>query len=214
MVFYPVTTNEETSDDLVTDFEHADFKFPLKGMEGGLVVARFSERCGSEKESEIAIRVLESLLRIEFTESEIQNVSNTTNDLYFLIMNKPTDFLWRIAKVTDYMKQKWNWNAPIELVYEFDHFEQLLVPGVLARLTSQSESQNELINLVKQYIYAHLSDGLTRDQIADMVFMSPAYFSRYFKEHTGESFHSYVQRVRMERAMDLLDSPMLIKDLF
>lgn len=40
--------------------------------------------------------------------------------------------------------------------------------------------------------------------MAGRVYLSPAYFSRLFKEETGESFTVYLNRVRIERSKELL----------
>lgn len=59
----------------------------------------------------------------------------------------------------------------------------------------------ELVQLLK----SRPSIRLTVGQAAERVGLSPDYFSRLFRSETGESFRSYVLRVRMERARFLLE---------
>ena len=40
--------------------------------------------------------------------------------------------------------------------------------------------------------------------MARRVYLSPAYFSRVFKEETGEAFTAYLNRVRIDRSKELL----------
>ncbi|MDR1439180.1 MAG: helix-turn-helix transcriptional regulator [Clostridiales bacterium] len=43
--------------------------------------------------------------------------------------------------------------------------------------------------------------------MADSVAMNAAYFSRFFKRHTGEHFAEYLAKRRMEKAIELLRDP-------
>lgn len=42
---------------------------------------------------------------------------------------------------------------------------------------------------------------------AEHVFLSPNYFSRIFKERTGENFTEYCIRIKMEKAVQMLKDP-------
>ena len=55
-----------------------------------------------------------------------------------------------------------------------------------------------------QYIHANYAQHLTLESMAQMVYLSPTYFGRIFKEGTGESFSAYLTRVRIERSKELL----------
>ncbi len=66
---------------------------------------------------------------------------------------------------------------------------------------------------VLKYIENHLADAVRRDEVAAIACMTPAYFSRYFKEKTGYSFQDYVQWLRMEEAKKLLQQGVSVKDI-
>ena len=55
-----------------------------------------------------------------------------------------------------------------------------------------------------QYIRAHYTEKITLEEMARRVYLSPAYFSRVFKEETGEAFTAYLNRVRIDRSKELL----------
>ena len=61
-----------------------------------------------------------------------------------------------------------------------------------------------VINQSVQYINTHYDQRLTLDIMAGRVFLSPPYFSRIFKEETGETFTAYLNRVRVDRSRELL----------
>lgn len=64
--------------------------------------------------------------------------------------------------------------------------------------------KSEEVEKIKAHILAHLEQPLSRDGVAERFYMSPAYFSRYFKRMCGCSFYEFVRDARMEKAMSLL----------
>ncbi|SDC92940.1 two-component system, response regulator YesN [Paenibacillus sp. UNCCL117] len=56
----------------------------------------------------------------------------------------------------------------------------------------------------KQYIAEHLADPITLHLLAEQVGLSPHYISKLFREEVGESVNEYMTRLRMERAVQLL----------
>ena len=51
------------------------------------------------------------------------------------------------------------------------------------------------------------SDSVSMKNVAAKYFYSPAYFSRAFKKYFGTSFSSYVQKVRVQKILLLLEDP-------
>ena len=54
------------------------------------------------------------------------------------------------------------------------------------------------------YINAHYNEKITLEAMARRAYLSPSYFSRIFKEETGEPFSNFLNRVRIERSKELL----------
>ncbi|UUZ95053.1 response regulator [Paenibacillus sp. P25] len=61
----------------------------------------------------------------------------------------------------------------------------------------------------KAYIDSHLSVEVTLKEVADMVGITPTYFSTLFKRMTGDTFISYRIHRRMDKARELLSLPHL-----
>ena len=59
---------------------------------------------------------------------------------------------------------------------------------------------------VFDYINQHYDDKLTLTEAAEMAYMSPNYFSQYFKKVTGQKFSDYVNGLRIKKAKELLDT--------
>lgn len=95
--------------------------------------------------------------------------------------------------------------------YEFTHIDQL--KGWLLEVVKvtfdyiedkQKNRSSELIDKIKTYIKDHLHEDLSLNAVADVVYLSPRYLSRVFKQETGENFVDFVTKARMERAGELL----------
>lgn len=69
----------------------------------------------------------------------------------------------------------------------------------------RSSATANTVDKAKEYIQHHYSDSdLSVEVLCDHLHLSSAYFSTMFKKETGMSFTSYVTRVRMEAAAELL----------
>lgn len=60
------------------------------------------------------------------------------------------------------------------------------------------------IAMAIQYIDTHISNDLSLTKISAMVFLSPSYFSKLFKQSVGIGFNEYVTKLRMSHAQSLL----------
>lgn len=64
------------------------------------------------------------------------------------------------------------------------------------------------------YIRNHYRESITIDEVANIVHLTPNYFSEYFKKQTGIKFCSYVQKLRLEFSVSLLKlSDLSIKEI-
>lgn len=61
-----------------------------------------------------------------------------------------------------------------------------------------------LIHRCTQHIAAHYAEHITLEDAARMVYLSPAYLSRVFKQETGQTFNEYLNGVRIRKAQELL----------
>lgn len=64
---------------------------------------------------------------------------------------------------------------------------------------------------IVSFIEQNFSEPISLDNLANEVFLSPTYLSRFFSKHMGENFRSYLNRVRLEHAYtDLLHSDLTL----
>lgn len=66
------------------------------------------------------------------------------------------------------------------------------------------EIDNQRINLTFEYVMKNFHDTISLDQVSTIVNMSPASFSRFFKQRTRKTFSRFVNEVRIGNACQLL----------
>lgn len=69
-----------------------------------------------------------------------------------------------------------------------------------------AEQPKSVAEEIKQYIHTHYGDELTRNDLAEIVYLNPDYLARLFKKETGVSLGSYVIQVRIAAAKQLLQT--------
>ncbi|SDH86291.1 bifunctional transcriptional activator/DNA repair enzyme AdaA [Alteribacillus bidgolensis] len=70
--------------------------------------------------------------------------------------------------------------------------------------TKNFDPKLAIINDTKAYIHSHYKEGLTLTKIALHIGISPYYLARLFKTHTSKTLHSYLQHIRVNKAVHLL----------
>lgn len=61
-----------------------------------------------------------------------------------------------------------------------------------------------IIQKAVQYIHNNYSEKITLESVASMVYLSPTYFSKMFKDEMHTSFTTYINEVRVEQSKKLL----------
>lgn len=71
----------------------------------------------------------------------------------------------------------------------------------------QSETaHSKNIKKVYSYLKENYASQISLEDVAKNVCMSPAYFSVYYKKHTGTNFNTILKSIRMEKAKELLEN--------
>lgn len=90
----------------------------------------------------------------------------------------------------------------------FDADEIKYLPNFVPRTPDTTNydlsSGESTINLAKKYIESNFDKEICLDDVSRHVDLSTAYFSRLFKQQTGENFIDYLIKVRMEHGKNLL----------
>lgn len=67
-----------------------------------------------------------------------------------------------------------------------------------------AEQSGSVVSRVKMYIRSHLEEELSRNQLAEAVYLSPDYLSRVFRLETGIQLSEYITQERIREAKRLL----------
>lgn len=92
-------------------------------------------------------------------------------------------------------------NTYVDLKQKFTRLMQRFVDEYVFR---RGKQENDVIFKVKEYIQEHFAEDVTLEQLAQLVYMNPYYFSTFFKKETGQNFRAYLLQVRMEKALRYL----------
>lgn len=77
------------------------------------------------------------------------------------------------------------------------------------RLETMSEKDQtrgqRIAREAKHFIESHYAEPITLDIVSESVFLSPSYFSSFFKKYSRYTFNEYLTKVRVEKAKELLE---------
>ncbi len=84
----------------------------------------------------------------------------------------------------------------------------IIVDSYVGEKTLHNESQIKINSVLKpaiEYIYEHKDENVKLENMAKICHISPSYFSRLFTKETGEKFSTYVSKLKIEWAKNLLE---------
>lgn len=95
-------------------------------------------------------------------------------------------------------------SALFHIIRKYDYVDQ-------KQLTSNTALSTEDMQAVLTYINQHLNEPLTLDALADIVHLTPTYFSTVFKKFNGVSPWKYITIKRVELAIQMLRTEHMTK---
>ncbi|MEK3670737.1 response regulator [Paenibacillus sp. FSL R10-2771] len=78
---------------------------------------------------------------------------------------------------------------------------------------ARSLESTRIIHQAIAYIRSHLDTGLSLEQVAKQINLSPGYFSNLFKKVQGGSFQQYVMHEKMEKAKAMLIGGLQVQEI-
>jgi YesN/AraC family two-component response regulator len=86
----------------------------------------------------------------------------------------------------------------------FDSCKQRLLDALHTLDEALCETYSDRIHKALAYMHEHYAQPISLVEVADQVNLSPEYFSRLFKEKTGENFSVHLMMLRLQQAQKLL----------
>ncbi len=134
----------------------------------------------------------------------IQYIHGSLIDMFATLYNKLEEAGFDFLKIEE---KRFDYHNIIQVrkLDEIRHWCQSTLNEVVRHVMESGEESGMLIvNKVKKYINENIIRDISLQEVADLVYLSPTYFSRFFKQHTGETFSDFLIKERMKRAIELL----------
>lgn len=138
---------------------------------------------------------------------------------FFIILSLQDVPTFSAEELSEHLFQIMGWHCNIKTAATFCHLEALLsapAPAISPNTLPHREATVEddiVIQRAKTYIQNHYAENLSREDVANAVYLDSAYFSRLFKQKMGMSFINYLTTVRMEKASEFLKTQMNVSDI-
>lgn len=98
----------------------------------------------------------------------------------------------------------------VNLFNSYSQLKELLLEDLNQAIqlldTIEADSRYWLIEKAKEYIISYYNSDIKAHEVADVINISPNYFSSIFKQRTGKNFNVYVNEIRVSKAKDLLEA--------
>lgn len=80
-------------------------------------------------------------------------------------------------------------------------------------LFSDNDFSTQVIERACQFMKEHLGEAISRNMVAEHVFLSHSYFGHLFKQVKGMRYNAYLTEMRIEQAKKLLQKNMMVSDV-
>ena len=111
------------------------------------------------------------------------------------------DMEYAFALNADYLQKIQSIHTVDQLCHWLTHVTERLIDGVFRM---DDVKHVDIMHKTLGYLRTHYAEKISIEDMARMVYLSPSYFSKVFKQDTGASFNVYLNRYRIEHSKRLL----------
>ncbi len=203
---------------LKDSFESHHFPFSLERSSGVLLRISTVSTAEDTYNPSTFSNVWENLVQMVLQPLYVCTLFRTPNhyDLIIIMPNAAStnyDALCQQAELLLHISIKAQPLSSFSSLAEFLSAESETAPTPESAPGLQAKDCNASIRLAIAYMEQHYPEDLTRETVANTVYMSASYFSKLFKQETGIGFSDYLTQIRMKKAIALLSSNMKIQDI-
>lgn len=196
-----------------------NFPFPLENSEGYLVKISLNEYSLSDPqhfyEIDRLIFSLKNVLNFSIPDTYFYFMRKTASDYYYIAVSSHLPEAPESQLLQNNIREYLSLECSVDLYHHFSSFYEFIQKKKPVTVTHEEgkQSNDALIQKAIDYINANYSQDLSRETVANAVYLSPSHFSYLFKQHTGVSFIDYLTTVRMQNSIELLKTQMRINDI-
>lgn len=115
------------------------------------------------------------------------------------IHDKDSSLKWLLEKLHEEYKSE----HPSEILIE--HYVKTAAM-LIARQCFENTEDDDPLSRVILYMQHHMAENISVEELAELIYVSKSYLSRYFKKETGMSLIEYLRLIRINAAKKLLVS--------
>lgn len=134
----------------------------------------------------------DNIVRYIAQSSKYESISDMSDDLEKYI---------KIAAVT--LRDEVGISAEIKITDKFNDINALVSKGDISVINSSAYDKRTIEQAIS-FINEHYSDDISLHTISKHVNMNSAYFSHFFKKHTGQNFSDFLLDLRMTKAKEMI----------
>ncbi|MCA0757791.1 helix-turn-helix domain-containing protein [Paenibacillus sp. N4] len=153
----------------------------------------------SGKQRELSLRIDECFDQLQVCKIDYTYMASFYYgymDMLFRWLNKKS---LQITEV--FTKREWEVNEQVlKSLTRMRAWTQQLSLQATEYASRNGKDVSQVIGKVQRYMEEHLGEEFSREEIAEQVFLNPAYLSRLFRRETGFSLTDYLVRLRIDRA--------------
>lgn len=210
----PAGSNESLEKQIIKSLHHGassdGWLLPLGELmpEGGTVV-QLEQKGDIPTEKEKISGIYRNVLADGLPGNLVLRLGYQQNRFWFLILPTQTPYRRQMHGMPDYLQRVLQVPAEWSVVGEIESSAEL----VDIFQTGGSADKQKAVIAACEYMKTHLMDPLTRDYVAEKVFLTPCYFSSLFKKETGKGFNEYLTELRISQAKKLLAMNLPIREV-
>ncbi|SER34263.1 two component transcriptional regulator, AraC family [Gracilibacillus ureilyticus] len=115
-------------------------------------------------------------------------------------------------------EQIWSYSPDVLLIDSYPKLYEMIdseLKKIRTAFYLDKRGNNDwLINRALEYIHQYFRSDIKAQEVADVINISPSYFSSLFKQKTGKNFNEYVNFLRIEESKKLLtETPLKIGEI-
>lgn len=209
-----------SSNELEKRFHALNFPFTLSTSTGNLIRISFEPSLITEHyhyDIDMLPVSIKNVLQLTLSEGYVYFARKSGWDFYYVIIRSEEVTDCFFESIIQSMNNILQLQCKVSLCHHFDTLNDFIPTKATAEENTEKEKTNQcsdsVITKAIKYIEDNYAQDLSREMVADIVFLSPSHFSYLFKKTTGANFTDYLTNVRMQKAIELLNTRMKIQDI-
>lgn len=150
-----------------------------------------------------------SVILGEMTKSKIKLQKGVNIPFYFMgnDARKAENILY--ALYNEFTGKK---DGYLQIIYYYMNILMIKIARTAPANTTEKLDLDEMLKVVIEYVDENYQRGITLNDLSQKYNYNPSYFSRLFKKHYGINFSTYLQKKKLEYAIELLKDTNLTID--